>query len=157
MLTVRFAERSDSETLYNMICELAVYENMLSDVVNSPEQIEKVVFSENAAKAFLADVDGDAVGFALFFETYSTFLGVKGIHLEDLYVREAYRGSGYGKALFKAVADYTEKNGYGRMEWCCLDWNKPSQSFYDFMGGRHLDSWWIYRLSGDALKDVKNK
>lgn len=157
MFAVRPAVKSDSETLYNMICELAVYENMLGDVVNSPERIEKVVFSDNAARAFIAEEDGKAVGFAMFFETYSTFLGVKGIHLEDLYVRESSRGKGCGKALFKAVADYTEKNGFGRMEWCCLDWNKPAQGFYDYMGGIYSDAWRIYRLSGDALKDVKNK
>lgn len=157
MFLIRNAEKNDSKTIFKFILKIAEYEKMQDEVINSIELVEKVIFDDNAAKVFIAEEDGNPVGFALFFETYSTFVGKKGIHLEDLYVDSEKRGQGYGKALFKAVAEYTQNGGYGRMEWVCLDWNKPSIDFYESMNAVYLDQWRIYRLSGKALEDVNMK
>lgn len=155
--SIRLATIKDSETILEFIKKIAEYENMSDEVINTKEKIEEVVFNNNAAKCFLGIDNNKPVGFALFYEIYSTFTGQKGIHLEDIFVDSDMRSKGYGKLLFKAVADYAEKGGYLRMEWCCLDWNKPSQDFYSYMGGKHLSDWWTYRLSDDSLKNVKNK
>lgn len=157
MFNIRLANINDSKAIFDLIMQLAEYEKMSEEVVNSPKLIEQIVFLDNAAKVFIAELNQEAIGFALFFETYSTFNGRKGIHLEDFFVKKSYRGNGYGKALFKAVAEYAQSNGYLRLEWNCLDWNEPSQKFYEHMGAQHLDSWWTYRLSGNSLKDVNIK
>ena len=128
--SVRLATVDDAKTVLSFIQKIAEYEKMTDEVVNSEDLIREVVFGDNAAKVFLGEENGKAVGFALFFETYSTFVGRKGIHLEDLFVDPDCRGKGYGKALFDAVAKYAADGNYGRLEWVCLDWNTPSQDFY---------------------------
>ena len=95
--------------------------------------------------------DGKEVGFALFFHNFSTFLGRAGIYLEDLFVKPEYRGRGYGKGLIRELARITVERGCGRLEWCCLDWNKPSIDFYLSLGATPMDIWTTYRLTGDAL------
>ena len=125
--SVRLATVDDAKTVLSFIQKIAEYEKMTDEVVNSEDLIREVVFGDNAAKVFLGEENGKAVGFALFFETYSTFVGRKGIHLEDLFVDPDCRGKGYGKALFDAVAKYAADGNYGRLEWVCLDWNTPSQ------------------------------
>ena len=127
--SVRLATVEDAKTVLSFIQKIAEYEKMTDEVVNSEDLIREVVFGDNAAKVFLGEENGKAVGFALFFETYSTFVGRKGIHLEDLFVDPDCRGKGYGKALFDAVAKYAADGNYGRLEWVCLDWNTPSQDF----------------------------
>ena len=96
------------------------------------------------------------IGFALFFHSFSTFLGRAGIYLEDLFVLPEYRGRGYGKALLKRLAEITEERGCGRLEWACLDWNKPSIEFYMSLGAKPMDIWTTYRLTGDTLKKMAN-
>ena len=99
-------------------------------------------------------MDGKPVGSALFFHSFSTFLGRAGIYLEDLYVQPAYRGRGYGKALLKKLAQITVARGCGRLEWACLDWNQPSIDFYRSLGAVSMDGWTTYRLTGDTLQKM---
>lgn len=150
--TVRLATAEDANTVFSFIRKIADYENMADEVVNSEALVRQVVFEQQAAKVFLGEENGVPVGFALFFETYSTFVGRKGIHLEDLFVNPECRKKGYGKALFEAVAAYAANGNYGRMEWVCLDWNRPSQDFYFRLGAQHMDAWWIFRLNSEQLK-----
>ena len=136
-LTIRFAEPSDVPQLLAFIHELAVYEEL-----------------DDQAEVLLAVVDGKPVGSALFFHNFSTFLGRAGIYLEDLYVQPAYRGRGYGKALLKKLAQITVERGCGRLEWACLDWNKPSIDFYRSLGAVSMDGWTTYRLTGKTLEQM---
>lgn len=96
--------------------------------------------------------NGKEVGFALFFHNFSTFLGRAGIYLEDLFVKPEYRGRGHGKALIKELARIAVERGCGRLEWCCLDWNRPSIDFYLSLGASPLDEWTTYRVTGDSLR-----
>ena len=129
------AQRRDAAVILELIREIAEYEKM-SDCVEATEEM----IAENVP-----------VGFALFFENFSTFKGKSGIYLEDLFVREEKRGKGYGKALFQAVARTAKERGAGRMEWACLDWNEPSIRFYLAMGAQPLSEWTTYRLDEAAL------
>ena len=148
---IRMATIADADIVMQFIRDIAHYEKMESDVVNTTERVKEVVFTQNAAKVFLGFEDEKPVGFALFFETYSTFVGEKGIHLEDLFVLPECRGKGYGKALFDAVARFAADGNYGRMEWVCLDWNTPSQQFYKKQGAKHMQQWQIYRLTNPEI------
>lgn len=154
---IREATIDDAMLVMDFIRQIAKYEKMESEVVNTEERVREVVFKNNAAKVFLGFEDGQAVGFALFFKTYSTFVGEQGIHLEDLFVNPEFRGKGYGKALFDAVARYAAEGNYGRMEWVCLDWNTPAQAFYKKQDARHMQEWQIYRLTSQQLKDRLSK
>lgn len=155
--SIRLATIEDAALVMDFIQSIAVYEKMESEVINTKERVEEVVFRQNAAKVFLGFEGETPVGFALFFETYSTFVGEKGIHLEDLFVNPEHRGKGYGKALFDAVARYTAEGNYGRMEWVCLDWNTPSQEFYKKQGAHHMSQWQIYRLTNFEIKTMLKK
>lgn len=155
--SIRMATKEDAALVMDFIHSIAVYEKMESEVINTKERVEEVVFAQKAAQVFLGYEEDTPVGFALFFETYSTFVGEKGIHLEDLFVHPTYRGKGYGKALFDAVARYAAEGNYGRMEWVCLDWNTPSQEFYKKQGAHHMAQWQIYRLTNAEIKTMLNK
>ena len=150
-LTIRFAEPSDVPQLLAFIHELAVYEELDDQVVATEALLHEWLFEKQKAEVLLAVVDGKPVGSALFFHNFSTFLGRAGIYLEDLYVQPAYRGRGYGKALLKKLAQITVERGCGRLEWACLDWNKPSIDFYRSLGAVSMDGWTTYRLTGDTL------
>lgn len=147
-----FAQRKDTETILEFIKELADYEHMLDEVVADAQTLEHWLFDEKKAEVIFAVEDGDKVGFALFFHNFSTFLGRAGIYLEDLYVKPEYRGRGYGKALLTELARIAVSRGCGRLEWWCLDWNRPSIDFYRSMGAVPMDDWTVYRISGDTLK-----
>ncbi len=150
--TIRIATREDIPTLLTMIRELADYEHMLDAVVADPDEMASWMFERRVAECLIAEEDGQPVGMALFFHNYSTWLGKAGIYLEDLYVRPAYRGRGYGKALLARLAALTVERGCGRLEWACLDWNTPSIGFYRALGAVPMDEWTTYRLTGDALE-----
>ena len=126
----RYAERSDTALILHFIKELASYEKMLGDVAADEKTLEEQIFDKRKAEVIFALEDGREVGFALFFHNFSTFLGRAGLYLEDLYVRPEYRGKGYGKAILKKLSAIALERGCGRMEWWCLDWNKPSIDFY---------------------------
>lgn len=146
-----FADRSDTEEILYFIKELAAYEQMLDEVVADTQTLEHWLFDEKKAEVIFAVQDGVKVGFALFFHNFSTFLGRAGIYLEDLFVKPEYRGMGYGKALLTQLARIAVNRGCGRLEWWCLDWNKPSIDFYKSMGAVPLDDWTVYRIAGDTL------
>jgi len=153
-LTFKYAERRDTALILKFIKELAEYEKMLDEVVASEELLEDWIFNKQKAEVIFALADGKEVGFALFFHNFSTFLGRVGIYLEDLYVNPEYRGYGIGKALLKKLGEVAVERGCGRLEWWCLDWNKPSIDFYRSMGAEPMDDWTVYRIAGNALKEL---
>ncbi len=149
---IRFATEKDTEKILDFIKALAEYEHMYDEVVATPEILKKWIFEKKKAEVIFAVENGKEVGFALFFHNFSTFLGRAGIYLEDLFVLPEHRGKGYGKALLKFLAKTTVERDCARLEWCCLDWNKPSIDFYLSVGAKPMDDWTIYRMTGDELK-----
>ena len=147
----RFAEEKDTALILYFIKELAKYEKMLDDVVATEEILREWIFDKGKAEVIFALEDGVEVGFALFFHNFSTFLGRSGLYLEDLFVKMEFRGKGYGKALLKKLAQIAVERGCGRLEWSCLDWNKPSIDVYLSLGAKPMEEWTVYRLEGDAL------
>ena len=150
----RFANPDDVGTILSFIKQLAEYENMSDEVVATEELLREWIFEKGKAEVIFAVVDGKEVGFALFFHNFSTFLGRAGIYLEDLFVLPEYRGKGYGKGLLKELSRITVERGCGRLEWCCLDWNKPSIDFYLSLGAKPMSDWTIYRLTGQELEKM---
>lgn len=150
---IRFANESDFEIILDFILKLAEYEKMLDDVVATPELLKEWIFEKEKAEVIFALEDGKEVGFALFFHNFSTFLGRAGIYLEDLFVLPEHRGKGYGKGLLKALAKIACERDCGRLEWSCLDWNKPSIDFYLSLGATPMDEWTVYRIAGEKLKE----
>lgn len=152
-LEFRYAKRDDTELILSFIKNLAEYEKMSDDVVADTATLEKEIFDDKKAEVLFAEVDGKEIGFALFFHNFSTFVGRSGLYLEDIYILPEYRGKGYGKAMLKKLASIAAERNCGRMEWCCLDWNKPSIDFYLSLGAKPMSEWTTYRLSGDELKN----
>jgi GNAT superfamily N-acetyltransferase len=154
-VTIRPATEADLGTIEELIRALAEYERMADEVVMDAELLRKGLFGDRPyAEVLIAEVDDEAVGFALFFHNFSTFLGRPGIYLEDLFVKPEHRGSGLGKALLKRLAEITVERDCGRMEWAVLDWNEPSIGFYKKLGARPNDDWTVYRLTGEALQKL---
>lgn len=150
----RFAKRSDIPLILDFIKGLAEYEKMSDEVVADEKTLEEWIFDKQKAEVIFALEGEKAVGFALFFHNFSTFLGRAGIYLEDLFVLPEYRGKGYGKALLKKLAAIAVERGCGRLEWCCLDWNKPSIDFYLSLGAQPLSDWTTYRVTGKTLSEL---
>ena len=153
-LTFRFAVKQDTPLILNFIKELADYEHMLDQVVADEATLADQLFQKKNAEVLFALENGREVGFALFFHNFSTFLGRSGLYLEDLYVRPDCRGKGYGKAILQKLASIAVERGCGRLEWWCLDWNKPSIDFYLSLGAEPMSGWTVYRLAGDTLKNL---
>ena len=153
-LTFRSAERKDVSLILQFIKELADYEKMLNEVVADEATLETWIFDKQKAEVIFAVEGEKEVGFALFFHNFSTFLGRAGIYLEDLYVKPECRGKGYGKALLKKLAAIAVERGCGRLEWWCLDWNKPSIDFYRSLGAEPMSDWTVYRIAGDTLTQL---
>ena len=153
-LVFRYAARSDCGTILHFIRELAIYEDMLDQVVATEELLREWIFEKKKAEVLFACVDGKEVGFALFFHNFSTFLGRAGLYLEDLFVLPEYRGKGYGKAILKRLAKIAVERGCGRLEWACLDWNRPSIDFYLSLGAVPMDEWTTYRVTGETLQKL---
>ena len=151
-ITIRYAQESDIPQILFFIRELASYENMLDDVVATEDLLREWIFEKKKAEVILAEENGESVGFALFFHNFSTFLGRAGIYLEDLFVQPEHRGKGIGKALLQRLAQITMERSCGRLEWACLDWNKPSIDFYLSLDAMPMDQWTVYRLTGDTLR-----
>ena len=150
----RYAERKDTALILQFIKELAAYEKMSDEVVADEKILEEWILDKQKAEVIFVLESSKEVGFALFFHNFSTFLGRAGIYLEDLYVRPEYRGKGYGKAILKKLAAIAAERGCGRLEWWCLDWNKPSIDFYLSLGAEPMSDWTVYRISGDTLKKL---
>ena len=149
----RFATEKDVALILNFIKGIAEYEKMSDEVVADENLLREWIFEKKRAEVIFAMENGKEVGFALFFHNFSTFLGRAGIYLEDIFVEPEYRGRGHGKALIRRLAQIAVERGCGRLEWCCLDWNKPSIDFYLSFGARPMDEWTTYRLAGDKLAD----
>jgi len=151
-MVIRDAVPADVPLVLGFIHELAAYERLADEVVATEALLDAWLFGTRpAAEVVLADLDGEAVGFALFFTTFSTFLGRPGIWLEDLYVRPAARGRGVGRALLAHLARLTVDRGYGRLEWAVLDWNEPAIGFYRRLGAVAMSDWTTWRLTGASL------
>ena len=153
-LAFRYARRIDAALILRFIKALAEYEKMLDEVVADESTIEEWIFDKQKAEVIFAIVEGREVGFALFFHNFSTFLGRAGIYLEDLFVFPEYRGKGYGKALLKRLAAIAVSRKCGRLEWWCLDWNRPSINFYLSLGAEPMSDWTVYRIAGDTLLEL---
>jgi len=152
---IREATETDVPLILQFIRDLADYERLADRVVATEEMLRRTLFgSPRFAEVLIAEEDGGPAGFALFFHNYSTFLGQPGIYLEDLFVREAMRGRGIGKALLARLARIARDRDCGRVEWAVLDWNAPSIAFYRSIGAVSLDDWMIMRLTGDALETM---
>ena len=150
-VTFRPAEEKDTALLLSFIRALAEYEHMLDQVVATEAILKEWLFDRKVAEAFFALEGETEVGFALYFHNFSTFLGRGGIYLEDLFVLPEHRGKGYGKAILQRLAQIARERGCGRLEWACLDWNKPSIDFYLSLGAVPMDEWTVYRVSGASL------
>ncbi len=153
----RFATKQDVGLILSFIKKLAEYEKMSNQVIATEESLSEWIFEKEKAEVIFAMENGKEVGFALFFYNFSTFVGKAGVYLEDIFVLPEYRGRGYGKGLIKELARITVEKGCGRLEWCCLDWNKPSIDFYLSLGAVPMDEWTIYRLSGENLSRLAEK
>ena len=149
----RFADEQDVALIFDFIKALAEYEKMSDQVVANEDLLREWIFEKKKAEVLFATEDGKEVGFALFFHNFSTFLGRAGIYLEDLFVIPEYRGRGHGKGLIRELARITVERDCGRLEWCCLDWNRPSIDFYLSLGAKPMDGWTTYRLTGEQLAD----
>ncbi|MER6184707.1 GNAT family N-acetyltransferase [Streptomyces sp. NPDC001652] len=151
---IRTATPADIPAVHTLIRELADYEKAPDEAKATPEQLHEALFGDRpAAYAHIAEDDttGEAVGYALWFLNFSTWRGVHGIYLEDLYVRPEARGGGHGKALLTELARICVERGYERLEWSVLNWNAPSIAFYEALGARPQDEWTVYRLTDEAL------
>jgi GNAT superfamily N-acetyltransferase len=157
-LVLRTATVADATIIHSLIVALAEYEREPDAVVNTPDVLRAQLAAPRPPfECVLAEEDGLAVGFALFFPTYSTWLGRPGVWLEDLFVLETHRRRGIGRALLTRVAELAVERGCGRLEWSVLDWNTPAQDFYRRLGATALDEWRIHRLTGDALRDLASR
>ena len=151
-LTLRFATPDDVPLIHEFIAALASYERLAREVVATEDGLARWLFGDDpAAEVVIADHDGEAAGFALFFRKFSTFLGQPGIHLEDLFVRPEKRGLGIGEKLLAFLGRVALDRGYGRLEWIVLDWNEPALRFYRRLGARAMDDWTGQRVDGEAL------
>ena len=153
-MTFRFATEADCALILDFIRQLAAYEKMSDQVVATEALLREWIFEKKKAEVLFICEDAREVGFALFFHNFSTFLGRAGIYLEDLFVLPECRGKGYGKALLRRLAQITVERGCGRLEWSCLDWNRPSIDFYLSLGAVSMEDWTTYRLTGETLREM---
>lgn len=150
----RQASEADVPVILDFIKLLADYEKLSGEVVATEELLREWLFDRHAAEVIFAMEGNTEVGFALFFGNFSTFLGRGGIYLEDLFVKEQYRGRGYGRALLGKLASLALERGCGRLEWACLDWNRPSIDFYLSLNARPMSDWTTYRAAGETLRQL---
>ena len=150
--TIRPARADETGVVLDLIRQLAAYEKCSDEVVADENTLHHSLFVEHSAEVLLGEEDGAVIGFALFFHNFSTFVGRKGLYLEDLFIIPEKRGRGYGKALLRHLARLAEERGCGRMEWVCLDWNAPALRLYRSIGAAPLDDWTIQRLDENAIR-----
>lgn len=150
--TIRPAQPEETSLVLEFIKKLAAYEKCSDEVVVDEATLYQSLFVEKAAEVVFAEEDGVVIGFALFFHNFSTFVGRKGLYLEDLFIIPEKRGLGYGKAILKYLADIAVERNCGRMEWICLDWNTPSLAFYRSIGAFPLDEWTVQRMTEERVK-----
>ena len=154
-IEIRPATPPDVPLIIAFLNELATYEKLAHEVVATEADMHAALFGERPViETVIGSLDGEPVGYALYFPTFSTFLGKPGLYLEDLYVRPAARGFGVGRKLLEHLARITVERGWGRLEWSVLDWNEPSIAFYKKMGARPMDEWTVFRLAGEKLTSM---
>ena len=156
-MTIRKAGKKDVPLILAFIKGIAKYEKMENEVLATEELLNEWLFVKGIGEVIFAMENGKEVGFALYFHNFSTFVGKAGLSLEDLYVYPEHRGKGYGKALFLELVKTAVERGCGRMEWVCLNWNRPSIDFYRSMGAVPMDEWKTYRLTEDKLRKLVQK
>lgn len=149
---IRPAQPEETGLVLEFIKKLAAYEKCSDEVVADEATLYQSLFVEKAAEVVFAEEDGVVIGFALFFHNFSTFVGRKGLYLEDLFIIPEKRGLGYGKAILKYLADIAVERNCGRMEWICLDWNTPSLAFYRSIGAFRLEEWTVQRMTEERVK-----
>ena len=155
---VRAASEADVPLILSFIKELAEYERLSHEVVATEEALQKWLFGERpVAEVAIGDDEDEPAGFALFFHSFSTFLGRPGIYLEDLYVRPAFRGRGVGRVLLAHLARLAKERGCGRLEWSVLDWNGPAIGFYESLGASPVAGWTVYRVTGEELEELTRR
>jgi GNAT superfamily N-acetyltransferase len=153
--SIRKANISDNQIILELIKELAAYEQLSDKVTATIDDINKTLFCDNSkAEVLILEVDNHPAGFAIFFHNYSTFLCKYGIYIEDIYVRETYRGRGYGKDLLRHICTLAKERDCGRVEWWCLDWNKSSIDFYLKLGAEPMSDWTVYRLNKEQIEEM---
>jgi len=153
-LIVRAASIDDIGSLFKFIKDLAIYEKAEHEVLATEQSLKESIFSDNShVFALICELDGMAIGSAIYFFNYSTWLAKPGLYLEDLYVMPEYRGKGAGIKLLKTMAKIAENKGCARFEWSCLDWNTPSREFYHSIGAQAQEEWVSYRMTGKTLSD----
>ena len=154
-MKIRPAQRQEVGIVLQLIHDLAVYEKAPNEVEATEKELLETIFTSDP-KVFcdLVEVDGEIAGMAIWFLNYSTWQGKHGIYLEDLFIKPEFRGRGYGKALLKHLAKICDEKGYGRFQWWVLDWNSPAIEFYRSLGAVAMDEWTVYRVSGQALKEL---
>jgi GNAT superfamily N-acetyltransferase len=156
--SIRPAQPADVAHIHSMIVELAVFEKLEHMVVATEALLHEGLFGARpSCEAIIGEADGEVVTFALFFHNFSTFLTRKGLYLEDLYVRQAHRGKGYGSAMLKKLAEIAVERHCGRFEWSVLDWNEPAINLYKAMGAEILPDWRICRVTGDSLTALASR
>jgi GNAT superfamily N-acetyltransferase len=152
-IEIRPATEGDVQLLFDLILELAAYEKMADEVVGDAEVLRRSLFEQRAAEALLLETaDGEAVGYAIFFTTFSTFECRSGIWLEDVYVRPEHRRGGIGRLVMEHLANLALDRGHVRLDWVALEWNEPALNFYEQIGARRLDDWKMLRLEKDGIK-----
>jgi len=152
--SIKPATERDVPLLLKLIKDLAEYEKLGHAVTATEATLRESLFVKKAAETVIGYAGGRPVGYAMFFQTFSTFLGLPGMYLEDLYVEPACRRHGYGRALLAHLAAIAVERGYGRLEWSVLDWNEPSIAFYKALGARPMDDWTVFRLTGTPLANL---
>jgi GNAT superfamily N-acetyltransferase len=154
-IAIRPARPADSALIFALVCELADYENLQSEVDATPEEIAAALFApQPRIYCDIAEWDGEPAGFSVWFLNFSTFRGRHGLYVEDIYVRPEYRGRGIGKALMQRLAQRCVEDGLARFEWAVLDWNAPSIAFYKSLGAVMMDEWTLCRVGGPALSSL---
>lgn len=151
---IRPAREGDVETLFGLILELAEYEKLADRVNGDPEVLRRALFEQRAAEALLLEREGEAIGYAIFFTTFSSFECRPGIWLEDVYVRPEHRRGGIGRQVMEHLARLAVERGYVRLEWCALDWNEPALNFYAKLGATRLEDWRMLRVDGERLRQL---
>ena len=154
---IRPAQPEETGLVLAFIKKLAEYEKCSDEVVADEATLYESLFVEHSAEVVFAEEDGEVIGFALFFHNFSTFVGRKGLYLEDLFIIPEKRGKGYGKALLKYLANLAVERNCGRMEWICLDWNQPALKVYRSIGAIPMDEWTVQRLDEQALKQFAER
>jgi diamine N-acetyltransferase len=154
-LSIRRARPEDSALIFALLCELAEYEKLTHELVATEADIAEALFQDNPVLfCEIAEWENKPAGFAIWFFNFPTFAGRRGIYLEDLFVRPAFRGKGIGKALLVYLAKLCVDNGWSRMQWSVLDWNTPSIDFYKSLGAQMMDEWKLCKVTGAALSKL---